>query len=251
MKLALKTSQTFYQDIGKSHNILVMLHGWGGDWQSFSNLIPELSKDFRLIIPDLPAFALSTINNDEVWKSQDYVLWLYDFLQALNIKKANLLGHSFGGKIVALFTAAHPEKVDKLILLSAAGLPEPLNSRQLLQQKLLALIPPFVKLALPYKWRLKLLKRFSLSTDHLNSSPLQRQILRYSVQENIANSLQMISRKTLLIWGDSDNETPIEQGLQFKELIKNSKLSVIEGADHFAFFSHRDQIIKDIRQFVL
>lgn len=251
MKLALSTSQTFYQDIGKSEHVLVMLHGWGGNWQSFAPLIPELSRNFRLIIPDLPVFAASQITNHKVWTSQDYVQWLNEFLETFKLGQFNLLGHSFGGKIAALFAASYPEKINKLILLAASGLPKPLSQKQLTQQKLLALIPTCLKAALPDRWRLKLLNHFSLATDHFNSSPAQKQILQRSVQENITESLQKITAKTLLVWGEQDQETPLEQGQQFAALIKHAQLSVVTGADHFVFLSHQQRVVREINQFIL
>lgn len=251
MKLDLSTSQTFYQDIGKSKHVLVMLHGWGGNWQSFAPLVSELSQNFRLIIPDLPVFAASKITTTKIWDSQDYVQWLDEFLRALKLEQVNLLGHSFGGKIAALFAARYPEKVNRLILLAAAGLPKPLNQKQLWQQKMLALVPTCLKTALPYHWRLRILNHFSLATDHLNSSPKQRQVLQLTVRENIAESLQKITAKTLLIWGEQDQETLLEQGQQFAALIKGASLSIIAGADHFAFLFHQQRVIKEIKQFIL
>ncbi|MBU0576233.1 alpha/beta fold hydrolase, partial [Patescibacteria group bacterium] len=79
---------TFYQQIGNGP-IIVLLHGWGHNWETWNNLIPFLSSDFQLLIPDLPAFGQSkSPSNPQKWNLEKYVLWLDKFLkQTTNNKK--------------------------------------------------------------------------------------------------------------------------------------------------------------------
>jgi pimeloyl-ACP methyl ester carboxylesterase len=71
--------QTHYQQIGTG-TPLILLHGWGGSWESWHPIITQLSNDFQLIIPDLPAFGKSA-EPLTVWDSADYANWLTNTLK--------------------------------------------------------------------------------------------------------------------------------------------------------------------------
>ncbi len=242
---------TSYQSIGTG-DALILLHGWGCDWQIWSPIIRDLSSQYQLIIPDLPAFGQSSIADNKVWTSSDYVQWLDEFLKKTLKKNQNyiLVGHSFGGKIAALYSAKHKDTSQKaLILVDAAGLPVELNSNKKVLSNILKIIPPFIKNTLNDKTKKQLFDKLGISTDHLNSNSLQKQILEKTVHENIESTLSKINPPTLLVWGKHDPDTPLEKGKIFKEKISNSKLLVFENSEHFPFISETTKFIQEINTY--
>lgn len=237
MTITTSTSETFYQDIGQGKT-LVLLHGWGCDWQIWSSQIRHLSEHFRLIIPDLPIFGQSTVTNDKVWNSQDYVIWLSEFLEQVFKKneKYVLVGHSFGGKIASLFASSmHPKQLTSLVIVDASGLPSELTSTQTLKSRLIQLIPTAMKKRVNNSVKEKILGELKLSSDYLNANPEQKAVLKKIVHENIAAALPSIEIPTIIIWGATDQDTPIEQGKEFAELIPNAKLKIFDNSGHFPF----------------
>ncbi len=248
MKKIVYGISTQYQKIGQGEPIL-FLHGWGCDWQIWSPVIGELSKTHQLFLLDLPAFGESE-NPPLTWKSTDYLTWLADFCQQEHLTKFILVGHSFGGKISALFAESFPQLLHKLILVDAAGLPAPLSTIKKAQVQLLNLIPESLKSAVPNKLKMKLLAVTHSATDHFNSSPAQRQILKNTIREHIAAKLKKISTPTLLIWGENDDATPLSQAREFAHQIADSKLVIIPGAGHFVFVDKTQDFINQILKFI-
>jgi len=243
MKILINEVSTSYQKIGSSKNILVMLHGWGCDWQIFAPVIPELSKKYKLIIPDLPCFGDSDCPTQS-WDSYEYADWLAEFTnKVISSGKYSLLGHSFGGKISAIFASQSSRQITKLILVDSSGLPDPLTIVQQISKSTSRLIPSQVKNLIPSSFKKKVLARAGVATDHLNSTPAQRKILKKIVRENITNDLIKIKTPALIIWGKNDADTPPYQGKEFHQLIKNSKFEVFENSGHFPFIDESEKFV--------
>ncbi len=105
-------------EYGNSDNpTLIALHGWLDNAASFA-LLAEQLPHYHIIAIDLVGHGHSSHRG----ANQPYYIWdnvmdLYLILQALNIQKADLLGHSMGASIAMLFAACFAEKVDKLIMI--------------------------------------------------------------------------------------------------------------------------------------
>lgn len=243
--MILKTSKTttFYQSIS-SGKPLVLLHGWGCDWQIWSNQIRELSKKYKLIIPDLPGFGKSEILDKKVWNSADYAEWLDEFLSLLKILELPyaLAGHSFGGKISALYESKHNnQNLKMLILIDSAGLPNELEYSHKFVSSLIEKTPKAFKKLVNTNLKKKILSNLNLSTDHLFSNDIQKKILEKVVNENISKVLQEISKPTLVIWGKNDLDTPLDQGRMFNKLIAESHLKIFDQSGHFPFIDESNE----------
>jgi pimeloyl-ACP methyl ester carboxylesterase len=236
--------KSHYQHIGKKGPFLVLLHGWGCDWQIWHSVIIELSENFQLLIPDLPTFGQSA-QPDDVWDLDDYADWLEQFIKT-TVKDKNfiLAGHSFGGQIASTYVAQKtPPHLKKLILIDSAGLADPLKMMKKMQLMILGIIPKFLKNSVPFNLKKQVLNLSNSATDYLESTPYQKKVLKKVVHDNIAADLIKIKVKTLIIWGRHDKATPLHQGEKFHRLIKDAKLLVFENSGHFPFI---DEAVKFI-----
>lgn len=102
---------------------IVLLHGFTGSKENWLPLMAALSRTHRVIAPDLPGWGASDrepgADYGVVAQSERVAAWL----ATLPAPPALLAGHSMGGHIAALVAARHPERVPRLALLSAAGVP--------------------------------------------------------------------------------------------------------------------------------
>src|SRR5207247_2437827 len=100
--------------------VVILLHGLGGDASNWAQTIGPLAEKYRVIAPDQIGFGRS----DKPFLSYrvgTLVDFLEGFYKEIKIERASLVGNSLGGWTAAAFTLAHPEKVDRLVLVDSAG----------------------------------------------------------------------------------------------------------------------------------
>lgn len=114
--------RTRYYEMGHGEP-LILIHGGGGASPNSANIwslnIRPLSKHFLVIAPDRLGCGLTAGAFNDALNYPKQVVWLYNFLNALHLKKVNLVGHSAGGGTAFFFAVAHPDMVKTLTLVSA------------------------------------------------------------------------------------------------------------------------------------
>jgi pimeloyl-ACP methyl ester carboxylesterase len=100
---------------------VVLLHGTGGHWEVYAPTIGPLSEDFHCIAVDMVGNGFSD-RPDYDYEIAVYVAHIAGLLDVLGIQRASFIGMSLGAWVAARFALDHPERTDKLILQSPAGL---------------------------------------------------------------------------------------------------------------------------------
>src|SRR6185436_17431723 len=103
---------------------VILLHGLGGSSGAWRPNIGPLAEKFHVYVPDQIGFGKSD-KPLVMYRIRTYVDFLDQFCKQLKIERASLIGNSMGGWIAAAFTAAFPDRVDKLVLEDAAGYTPP------------------------------------------------------------------------------------------------------------------------------
>ena len=234
-----------YRMRGEGEKTLLLLHGWGVDSREFENLMKEFSASYRVVAPDLPGFGTSG-DPTGVWGVDEYAAWVLEFMDALQIDRAVVLGHSFGGRLAIRIASdsATAGRIERLILTGSAGLrhKRPLKGR--IRGRLFKILSRLFPC-----WREKFARKFA-SRDYLAASPLMRQCLVKVVTNDLAPLLPNIPQPTLLIWGKNDTETPVADGYTMRELIPDSRLEVLDDAGHFAFLNKPDEFTRLMKEFL-
>lgn len=106
-----------YRSAGQGR-ALVCVHGNFASKRWFTELLRAPSEGWRVVAPDLPNFGDSDALPEPI-RIHAYARYLHGFITALGLGRAALLGHSFGGAVVQLFAAAHPEVTRGLILVGS------------------------------------------------------------------------------------------------------------------------------------
>ncbi|HBG23123.1 MAG TPA: alpha/beta hydrolase [Peptococcaceae bacterium] len=259
---------------GESGPPIILLHGGGVDSASISwgEVIGYLAEDFRVFAPDLPGYGDSD-RPDVVYSIPFYVNFLEHLMNALELKQAGLVGLSLGGGISIGFTLQHPSRVDKLVLEGSWGfyskLPYHLLCYWYTQSSLnewsYALIAKSRKFV---KWMLL----YSLFGDPNNLSEelvdqvhqylkapdaakafasFQRsEITRTGVRTDLAKRLSEIQAPTLIVHGTEDPGVPIVYAKQAHQLIKASKLYLMEGCKHWAQKERPEEFSRVVNAFL-
>ncbi len=243
---------THYEDRG-SGDAVVILHGWGTDLSLYEGLIAHISKTHRVIAPELPGFG-ETQEPPASWNVDDYSAFVLKFLEALKIKKAVLIGHSNGGRIIIKTVGCGSKiEVPKVILIGSAGLVHEKTPEQLRRQKryklgktILSSAP--VKAVFPSA--LEKFKQRSGSEDYRNATPIMRETLVKLVNEDLSHLLTSIKQPTLLIWGENDDSTPLADAKRMQELLPDGGLVVVKGAGHYCYLEQPSFVYRVIDSFL-
>lgn len=216
---------------GKGQPLLI-LHGWNSSSQAWLKVQKNLAqKGFQVFIPDLPGFG----NSEEpktVWDLDHYCNFVLNFASVLGLEKFILAGHSFGGRLAIKLASKVPQKIEKLILISAAGLPVRKNFRDYGAMFLAKILKPFSWLPGFDFARTIFYKKFLRKTDYLKAEGIMKEIFKKVIEENLESLLPEIKAKTLLIWGREDKITPLQDGLKMKEKIPQAEIEILEGIGH-------------------
>jgi pimeloyl-ACP methyl ester carboxylesterase len=248
MKIIVQNLAVEYRDDG-SGKVLLFLHGWQDNLQSFTILIPFLESNYRMISLDLPGFGKTEMPG-ETWDLDRYVNFVNDFIKKLNLEVYALVGHSFGGRIIIKGEANNIFNAQKIVLIGSAGITKRKTFRNYFF-KIIAKIGKFIVYIPPlYFWRKTLRKKMYsfIGTDYANAGALQDTFLKI-INEDLTENAKKIMTPTLLIWGEDDTETPLSDGQRFSRLINNSQLEVLK-AGHFVHKEKSQEVAELIQKFL-
>jgi 2-hydroxy-6-oxonona-2,4-dienedioate hydrolase len=220
--------------------VVVLLHGLGGNTTNWQFNIAPLAQKYRVIVPDQIGFGKSDkplIN----YRIATYVDFLDAFLKELKIERATLVGNSMGGWVAALYALAHPERVERLVLVDAAGL---LPAQELDMALLMKLNPSTREGMKELVSRVFYNKVIFMSDAFIDASmrarinagdgytirSLSESILRR--EDFLDRRLAGIKSPTLIIWGREDGVLPLADGERFQKEIPGAQLVVFEQCGH-------------------
>lgn len=117
--------QMHYRDQGRPDGpVLVLVHGFSASLHTWEPWVRELGGDYRVVSLDLPGFGLTRTPSGFRIGPDTYVQSLEAFAKAQGLERFALAGNSMGGAAAWNYALAHPERLDALILVDAAGWPE-------------------------------------------------------------------------------------------------------------------------------
>ncbi len=225
-----------YLDEGNGTPVL-LLHGWGSSSDVYRGIINTLKDRCRLIAPDFPGCGKSDIM-DKPWTLQNYCDFVLEFLDKLGIENPIMMGHSHGGRVTLYMTAKGLLNPSKIVLLDAAGLIPKKSFKQKFRAKSFKAIKKVLSLPVVKNFSGSLLdkaRRHYGSADYNAAPEVLRHTLVSLVNTDIRELLPNIKCPSLLIWGENDTATPLEDAKTIEKLIPDAGLCVIKGTGHFSF----------------
>jgi pimeloyl-ACP methyl ester carboxylesterase len=227
-----------YVEAGSGPTV-ILLHGLGGSSQVWQLNIAALAEKYHVVVPDQIGFGKSDkplVN----YRIRTYVDFLDQFCKQLRIERASLVGNSMGGWIAAAFTAAFPDRVDKLMLVDAAGYKPPkdldtrtfygLNPTTREGMKVLVAKVFYNKLFLTDAAIDQSIAVRLAAGDGYTINSITESIIRG--EDFLDDAVKTIKRPTLLIWGRQDGLVPLAEGEHFNRDIAGSKLVVFDQCGH-------------------
>ena len=228
--------QLYYQDMGSGEPLL-LVHGWPASSFYWKSVIPLLARSYRVIAVDLKGFGRSDKPEHASYEMPAMAEDLAALLDALGLSSVNLMGHSMGGMISYALTIAHPERVHRLIAVSA-----PVHGPSAVFPYLrIGTLPGLRTLAFPLS-RVQFVNRL-VSTFFIRDEPVPQEVIediaKVTYRSALGSQLSMqscdftqqlaeIHCPTLLIYGQEDRVITPRQPLLAKARIPQSRLEVLE-----------------------
>lgn len=230
---------------------LVFVHGLGGSWQNWLENMPRMAElGYRAIAIDLPGFGASPMPPWEI-SIRHYGELLGEVCKALELPPCTLVGNSMGGFVAAEVAVGEPEWVDRLVLVSAAGISHATMRREpvLAGARLTALANPLLfRLDLP-AMRRPGLRKLAFAGVMRHPERLRRELLveflapalgapgflpatAALVGYDLLDRLARIRVPTLVVWGRDDLVVPARDAAGFVERIPDSRLEVFADCGH-------------------
>jgi pimeloyl-ACP methyl ester carboxylesterase len=241
---------------------LVFVHGLSGSWPNWLEQLPVFADrsseigQHRVIAMDLPGFGHSPMPSERITIS-GYARLLDGLLDELGIDAATIVGNSMGGFVSAELAIAFPQRVERLVLVSPAGLStyrHPRGTRALpalhRAERIVAAYTAWLASKSDTVTRHPLLRNATLGlvTRHPSRLPAALaaeqlrgagkpgfiQALEANLDYDFRHRLPEIACPTLIVWGDSDRVITVRDAAVFAELIPGSRRVVYEDTGHMA-----------------
>lgn len=228
---------------------LIWGHGWGQSAAAFQPLSEILKPFYASSLIDFPGFGRSA-PPPETWGTADYADAVAEWLRGLEPAKFVWIGHSFGGRVGIQLAARHPELLNGLVLIAAAGLQRNRSLLEQMQKNTRVAAFNIAKRFVREGPRLDRLRQRFGSADYRQAGAMRPILLRV-VREDLTAEAKRVNCPTLLIYGTRDTETPPEIGQRLHKLIPQSELVLLDGFTHLSILTDgRHQVAMKIRRFL-
>jgi pimeloyl-ACP methyl ester carboxylesterase len=222
---------------------LLLIHGAGATAKLWHRQMGPFAIHFRVIAPDLPGFGGSA-RCPEIKSVRDYARFLSQFLSTLNVPRASVVGSSMGGWAALWLAVDFPRLIDKLVLVSPAGVHRAMEPSMPVDEVLRELenyyksISGDVTGVKPSEEMTKAIKTIKEIDEACGFVP------------DIERKLPEIKAPTLILWGKDDRVVPSSYADFFARAIPDARVRLMEGAGHLPYIEKAEQFNKIATDFL-
>ncbi|HSS58472.1 MAG TPA: alpha/beta hydrolase [Solirubrobacteraceae bacterium] len=258
-----------YCELGEGPAV-VFVHGLGASWQSWLENMPDLARDHRVVAVDLPGFGYSEMPREDI-SIERYASWTCRLMDRLGIDSAAVVGNSMGGFVGADLAIRYPQRVQRLVVVSAAIFWQTYRRAQpLLRLARLgdaaatrALTRATDDIATRHRLRIWALASAGFRYPHLISPELGHEMVRSARHTDgflpalealadypLEEQLPRIRCPTLIVWGAHDTLVPVKDAKRLQELIPGARREVFERTGHVAMLERPERFNRLLREFL-
>jgi pimeloyl-ACP methyl ester carboxylesterase len=261
--MTLHGDRVAYRDEGTGE-VLLLVHGMGGSSNTWSGVIPLLVKKYRVIAPDLLGHGESDKPRGD-YSVGAFAVLLRDLLDALDVPRVTVIGHSLGGGIAMQFAHQHRQYCERIVLISSGGFGDDVGRvLRLLSLPGSELVLPVIA-SRPAVLAGNALRALMGSSDRFKARPSlsnrdnRQAFLRTlrSVVDFRGQAVSALNRlcfhgvlPALIISGDQDRVIPVEHARAAHRTLPNSRLHIMSGVQHHPPTERPETVARLIDDFV-
>ena len=243
---------------------VVLLHGFGSSLHTWEPWAKVLASDLRVVRFDQPGAGLTGADPTGDYSDERGMQVLLALMDHLGIARASIVGHSMGGRLAFRFAAAHPERVNKLVLVAPDGFASPgfeydkaTEVPALARLMRYALPRALLRMSLEPAYADKRLMTDDAVTRYhdMMLAPGVRGALLGRMQQMMLREptavLKSIVAPTLLLWGDQDAMIPVANGQDYLRVMLDARLVTLPGVGHLPHEEAPAASLPAVRGFLL
>jgi pimeloyl-ACP methyl ester carboxylesterase len=243
---------------------LVLVHGTGNSLHTWDGWVERLKGSHRVVRFDRPGFGLTGPNPSGDYTMKYYAGFVGRLLDVLHIDRCIIVGNSSGGRVAWTFAVDQPARVERLVLIAAAGYPRatPLSTGFRIAMSPLG---PFVLHLIsrssvdasvrrtygdPSKLTQDVLDR---SYDMTLRSGVRRALgatLRAAHSIDDSASIAKVDAPTLIMWGSADTVIPATDAARFAADLRGSEVVMFPGVGHLPQEEEPDATVRALRRWI-
>lgn len=237
-----------YLEAGSRENpTVILLHGSGPGVTGYANwrlLIPQLEQHFHVLAPDVVGFGYTDHPDNFDYNMDNWLAFVCDFMDATGVEKAHFVGNSFGGALSLAMAGRHPERVERFVMMGAAGIRFEITEGLRIVWGYKPSVEAMRELMSIFAYRKDLVSdeiiksRYEASIrpgyqeayEKLFPEPMQEKLDGLSIPES---EIEKISHPVLLVHGREDVIVPMDNSIKAHRLLKNSELHIFGECGHW------------------
>lgn len=254
-----------YRHAGEGQPV-ILIHGIPTNSGLWRNVIPILAEQFAVYAPDMIGYGASDKPTDKDLSVAAQADYLADFMDAVGVDAAHLVGHDIGGGVVQVFTVRHPDRVRRIVLIDSVAYdswPEPGIAR--LKDPAWDEIMQRLDIAKGFRKGLEqgMVQKERLTDEvvDLYADPfrdLEGRMAYLRVARaldnrdllDIADQVEVIDKPVLILWGAEDIFQSVEYGQRLADALADARLIVLDGAGHFVPEDQPEVVAQHVREFL-
>ena len=274
--------ELFIQEMGPADGqVILFIHGtaaWSGLWRE--TMSPLVEAGYRCVAIDIPPFGFSERPAAPSYGNADQARRIVALMDALQIERAILFGHSFGGGATLETALTIPDRIDALILLDVGGLnlnlqPQPPGRKPTAIERFLGTPilrnPVIAATGTNPLFTKTLISAMVLDPNDITDDKvgiLQEPLVLEGATNTLGDWLQAVlgvqspsltsdpknysslTMPALIVWGDSDTVIPIREGEYLQSLIPNSNMAVLKDVNHIPHLEDLDALMNVVLGFL-
>lgn len=243
--------------------VLVLMHGLGSSLHTWEPWARALADSFRVVRFDFPGHGLSGADPDRDYRDPRTIRLVQALLDTLGIPRATLVGNSMGGRIAWSFAAAHPERVERLVLISPDGFASPgfeyekpaevpavLGVMRWVLPRAMLVANMTPAYADPSRLTDALVSRYyDLMRAPGNRAALYDRMRQVTLHDPVPR-LRTITAPTLLVWGTQDQMIPPANANDYLAALPHAQLTRLPGLGHVPFEESPGTALVPVRAFL-
>jgi pimeloyl-ACP methyl ester carboxylesterase len=239
--------------VGGHGTPLVLIHGLGSRSEDWTPQMPSYAKNgFRVYAIDLLGCG-RTDHPDIEYTMQQQADLVHEFLDAVHVRQADVIGWSMGGWVALEFALQHPDKTRRLVLMNSAGLPfDTALTPDIFEPRTIPELKRLEEALTPRSRYLpEFLRRDMLRTMRRNS-PVIRRALESMIQDrgSLDGSLGRLNMPVLILWGEQDVLIPSSVGFEMHRQIPQSVIQIYSGCGHLGPAFCAGRIAPNVQEFL-
>jgi 3-oxoadipate enol-lactonase len=252
-------AEIYFEDVGQGFPLL-FLHGLTFDTRMWTDQVAALSKKYRCISLDSRGHGRSPTSDSE-YSLEQFAEDVRGVLSKLGIEQAHVAGLSMGGMVAMRLALAYPEVVCSLMLLDTSADPQDAEGAsqyetmaQIIKEQgpeavMQAVIPIMFSPAFIQEQPQKL-EAFKEQFRKIDGEGIYRAMLAVTRRRDIRQDIKDIGVPTLIIVGEQDLATPVDEAESIHRQIAGSRLEKIAGAGHMAPLEQPEKVTALLEDFL-